>query len=63
MRLYKPEQRETSAFQASSAAKQLYKSKNYRGCANRAYCAAYQAAVGVCVRHGDVKDFPPSAPA
>jgi uncharacterized protein (UPF0332 family) len=35
------------------SAKQLFDADDWRGCANRAYYAAYQAATSACIEHGD----------
>jgi uncharacterized protein (UPF0332 family) len=37
----------------SRSARLLFENGDYRGCANRAYYAAYHAATAVCVIHGD----------
>ena len=39
-------------------AEQMKAAGNPRGCANRAYYAAHQAATAVCIAHGDKVHFP-----
>lgn len=40
------------------SARALHEGDDPRGCANRAYYAAYQQATAVCLRHGDEEQFP-----
>ena len=46
------------ARRALLSAERLYQEGDFRGCANRAYYAAYQAATGASVKHGDQNQFP-----
>lgn len=40
------------------SAKQLFDSKDFRGCVNRAYYAAYQVATSISIAHGDAMNYP-----
>ena len=46
------------AKQSLAAARDLFTGEHFSACANRAYCAAYQACVAVCLLHGDRDKFP-----
>ena len=43
---------------AALSARMLHEGDDYRGCANRAYYAAYQTATATCLIHGDAEQFP-----